>query len=333
MDMLHEVKVSRFDFNRAKSLYFLLEEGHVGRAAAQLGITPAAASNALRRLREEFDDPILVKKGRGLMRTRLGEELRAAAREVVLSTERLIRAARPFEPSTYRGEVPIAMAEHVADFLLPEIDQLLRNLSPNAILAVAAIPLDVSEWLERTRGVLVGPTGTFAAAGSDDALLPEVFYEDRYVCVMRHDHPLSSQRWTADAYAEQQHVLVTPRARSQHSDVDEQLKANGLSRRVVRVVPSFTLALSLVARSDLITTIPKRCTGRISPHEFIIKDFPLALRPLVMNIIIHPAHSSDARIGFIKDVLRTALLTVDRGRSIGAPRPRRTRTARPSREV
>jgi DNA-binding transcriptional LysR family regulator len=305
--MLHTMKVSRFDFNHAKSLYFLLEEAHVGRAATHLGITAAAASNALRRLRQELGDPLLVKKGRGLVRTRVGEELRFAAREVVAATESLLRAARPFDPTTYRGEIPIAMAEHVAGFLLPELDELARNRAPQATLAIASIPLGVSEWLEQTKGVLVSPTGVFAATNAGDALSSAPFYEDRYVCVMRRGHPLASGRWTAKMYAAQNHVLVIPRGRSQQSDVDEQLGARCLSRRVVRAVPSFTLALPLVARSNIITTIPERCTGQLSPEEFTIRNVPLPLRPLVMKIVVHPGHASDARITFIKDLLRTAL--------------------------
>ena len=306
------MKVSRFDFNHAKSLYFLLEEAHVGRAATHLGITAAAASNALRRLREELGDPLLVKKGRGLVRTRVGEELRTAARDVVDSAERLIRSAKPFDPATYRGEIPIAMAEHVAGFLLRDLDALARNRAPHATLAIASIPLAVADWLEHTRGVLVSPLGAFAATNPGDALASETYYEDRYVCVMRRGHPLETRRWTAKTYAGQDHLLVTPRGRSPHSDVDEQLNAKGLSRRIVRIVPSFTLALPLVARSDAITTIPARGAGRLPPKEFTIRSVPLPLRPLKMAIVVHPSHANDARISFMKDLLRGALRTVER---------------------
>jgi DNA-binding transcriptional LysR family regulator len=131
---------------------------------------------------------------------------------------------------------------------------------------------------------------------------------------MRRGHPLESRRWTAKMYAAQNHVLVTPRGRSQHSDVNEQLNAKGLSRRIVRVVPSFMLALPLVSRSDVITTIPERCTGHLSPKEFTIRNVPLPLRSLAMKIVVHPGHANDARITFIKDLLRTALVAVDHDR-------------------
>ena len=312
IDRLHAMKVSTFDFNQAKALHFLLEESHVGRAASHLSITPAAASNALRRLREQLGDPLLVKKGRGLVRTRVGEELRAAARDVVASAERLLGAAAPFDPATYRGEFPIAMAEHVAMVLLPALDSLVRERAPHATLAVAPVPAAVSDWLEHSRGVLVGPSGRFAATNAGDTLSTQAFYEDRYVCVLRRGHPLESRRWSAAAYAAQSHVLVTPRGWSQRSDVDEQLSARGLSRHVARVVPSFTLAIPLVVGSNLITTMPERCARQMSLGNVTIREVPIRLRPLAMKIVVHPAHSSDTRCTFIGELLRLALGEADR---------------------
>ena len=309
---LHTMKVSRFDFNHAKSLYFLLREAHVGRAASHLGITPAAASNALRRLRAELDDPLLVRKGRAMVRTRVGEELLGAARDVFVCAQRLLHAARPFHPAVYRGDVPIAMAEHVAGLLLAELDQLLRIEAPHATLAIASIPLGVADWLEQTRGVLIGPAGTFAVTHPDDSLSSETFYEDRYVCVMRRGHPLQSGRWSARTYASQRHVLVTPRGRSPRSDVDEQLAAKGMTRCIVRVVPSFTLALPLVAHSDLITTMPVRCAAQLSRRDFTVRNVPLRLQSLTMKLLVHPGHRDDARVAFIIDLLRRALERVDR---------------------
>src|SRR5690349_2613716 len=88
--ILHGMNVSSFDLNHARALHYLLEEAHVARAARRLGITPAAASNALRRLRVEFDDELLVRQGRLLMRTPLAETLRPPARELLLAAGQLL---------------------------------------------------------------------------------------------------------------------------------------------------------------------------------------------------------------------------------------------------
>ncbi len=309
--MLHCMNISAFDLNHIKALHFLLEEAHVGRAAVRLSITPAAASNALRRLREELGDPLLVKKGRGLVRTRLGEEVRGPAHEVVAAAERLLRVSRPFKPAEFRGQLPIALADHVAAHLMTALDELVRARAPNATLAIASVPMAVIEWLEQTGGVLVSPTGAFAATAAGDALLSEALYEDRYVCVMRRGHPVASRRWNAKTYSEQGHVLVLPRGRTRHSDVDEYLATQGLSRRVLRLVPSFTLALSLVERSDLITTMPERCARQISMNGVTVREVPFRIRPLTMKIVVHPAHANDARTDFIKELLKAAVQAQD----------------------
>jgi len=89
--MLHGMNVQAFDLNHVRALHFLLEEAHVAvaRAARRLGIPPAAASNALHRLRAEFDDPLLVRSGRALQRTSRAEALREPAREAMAAAARL----------------------------------------------------------------------------------------------------------------------------------------------------------------------------------------------------------------------------------------------------
>jgi DNA-binding transcriptional LysR family regulator len=297
------MKLSAFDLNHARALHFLLDEGHVARAATRLGITPAAASNALRRLRDEFGDPLLVKKGRGLRRTRVGDELRAAAAEVVRSAERLVGLARPFDPASYDGVLPIAMADHVAAILLGALDRRLRREAPSATLAVAPIPIAVSDWLEQSGGVLITPSGRFAATAPDDGLRVETLYEDRYVCLMRPGHPGHHAPWSAARYAALGHVLVTPRGSSPRSDIDEHLAASGLSRRIARIVPSFALALPLVADSDWITTIPARCVPKRGAGRLVARELPFRMPPLAMKLVFHPAHAGDARLRFITRLL------------------------------
>jgi DNA-binding transcriptional LysR family regulator len=305
-DLLHVMNISAFDLNRAKALHYLLEEAHVGRAAALLGITAAAASNALRRLRDELGDPLLVKRGRGLVRTRLGEELRGPARGVVAAAQLLLRTARPFDPSLFDGELPLALAEHVAAMLLPGLDRLARERAPRATLTIAAVPLDIADWLKKSGGVLVGPSGPFAATTEGDALVTEDFYSERYVCVMRRGHPLADRRLSAELYVDQDHVLVVPRGLTARSDVDSVLGLKGLVRRVARTVPSFHLGIPVILQSDLITTMPERSARQLHRDSVVIKELPLELPPLLMKMIVHPAHEKDGRNIFVRMLLRHA---------------------------
>lgn len=306
------MKLSSFDLGSVKPLHHLLEEAHVGRAARLLGITPAAASNALRRLRADFGDPLLIKKGRGLTRTRIGEELREPVRAVMTAAARLEQASRPFDPMTFQGQLSIALSDHVAAVLLPELDRLMREQAPAATLMIAPIPDQPKDWLERTGGVMVSPLGASTALADGNNLAVTPFYEDHYVVAMRSDHPLHKRRWSAAAYAAAEHVLVVPRGKTAYSDIDDQLAGQHLSRRVVRVVPSFTLALSLVAASDRITTIPELYAQQVSLNGIVLRNAPLALRPLAMTIAAHRTYENDATVRFTTLLLKAAQVSATR---------------------
>src|SRR5687768_6207469 len=63
------------DLNLFLVLHAVLSEESVTRAAQKLHVTQSAVSNALARLRELLQDPLLVRHGRGLVPTPRAQEL------------------------------------------------------------------------------------------------------------------------------------------------------------------------------------------------------------------------------------------------------------------
>jgi DNA-binding transcriptional LysR family regulator len=70
------VNVRSLDLNLLPVLDAVLLEGNATRAAARLGLTQPAISNALARLRKVLGDPLFVKSRRGLVPTPRALELR-----------------------------------------------------------------------------------------------------------------------------------------------------------------------------------------------------------------------------------------------------------------
>ncbi len=66
------------DLNHVVALDILLTEQHLTRAASRLNLPQPAISNAPTKLREHFDNPllILIRRGRELYRRPIGEKLR-----------------------------------------------------------------------------------------------------------------------------------------------------------------------------------------------------------------------------------------------------------------
>jgi len=301
--MHHAMKVASFDLNRARALHHLLEEAHVGRAAARLGITPAAASNALQRLRREMGDPLLVRDRYVFVRTALGEQLRAPARDVVAAAERLLQTASPFDARSFEGHLDVAIAEHVALALLPALDDRIRTRAPRATLRVRPVPLAVTDWLLESGGVLVGPASCVGAPREATSAASVGFYDDGFVCVLREGHPLLRRAWTPASFAAAEHVLVTPRGASDRGAIDDGLQAVGLTRRVARVVSSFSLAIPLLRANDYVGTMPSAFARHADLKGLRVRPPPLVVRPVAMRLIWHLAHGHTGKVALLRELL------------------------------
>ena len=292
--MLHAVKLSEFDLNHVRALHALLEEAHVARAARRLAITPAAASNALARLRRDFEDPLLVRVGRTFTRSALAEALRAPARAVIAAAERLVDVAVPFDPKTEEGTFVIFAADRIAEVLVEPLDRLLQKRAPLANLHLRTFSAPTSQ---DERGLFITPS-------CPPGFLAEALFQEEYVCVLRAQHPLLKGAFSTRRFAAAEHVLVAPRGLSDRGVVDVALAAHGLTRRVARVVTSFAPALALVERSDRITTLPSSFAfARSVSGKLTTRKPPLQLEPITMLVAWHPQIEDDPRYTWFRGLL------------------------------
>ena len=84
-------------------------------------------------------------------------------------------------------------------------------------------------------------------------------YEDEYVCLLRHGHPLASDGLSLETFRACRHVLVSARAAGHiHQEVEERL-LNILPPENIRLVSTnFTLAPMLIVDRDYLLTLPRR---------------------------------------------------------------------------
>jgi DNA-binding transcriptional LysR family regulator len=304
--MIHAMNASFFDLNHARALHHLLEEANVTRAARRLGITPAAASNALRRLRVDFGDPLLVRSGRTLARTPRAEELRRPAKEVMLAAERLFEQGHPFDPATASWEILLTTSDRVAGLLVPTLDRLLGERAPGAWLSIRTVTVDVGAFLRDRGGIAIIPE-----VFKDRDLRSERLFAEDFVCVLRKGHPLAAERWTVKRFAGLEHVLVAPLGMSRRGVVDGLLEKRGLSRRVTRVVTSFSLALPLVAQSDRIAVLP-RSLAEAHARSFALelRPVPVAMPPVEMSLAWYLGSEGDRKHAWVRRLVHDAVRAV-----------------------
>ena len=124
------MRFNKLDLNLLVALDHLLSLRSVSVAAARMNMTQPAMSNALLRLREYFDDDLLVKIGRRLELTPRAEALRDAVRDVLVRVEWTIATTADFNPAQSDRRFNVLVSDYTLATLAPKVLALCRRTGP-----------------------------------------------------------------------------------------------------------------------------------------------------------------------------------------------------------
>lgn len=278
------------DLNLLLALDALLDERSVTRAATRAGVTQSGMSRSLGRLRALLKDPILVRAGGGMLLTPRAEELQPELREALRRLDAVMGREPAFDPSTARRAFRVATADYTMVVLVPALLARLEREAPGVELVAGPLPSPLEgELLSGALDVAVAPPRP-----SSPGMVWTRLFADRNVCIAGRGPPGKSL--SLEAYCSLPHLVVSAQGRA--SRVDEVLERRGLRRRVALRVPSFLLAPLLVARSDLVATVPARVAQRVAgPLSLRVYELPLPLPEFTVALGWHerfredPAHA------------------------------------------
>jgi DNA-binding transcriptional LysR family regulator len=294
MDLLRTL-----DLNLLVALDTLLAERNVTRAAARLNLSQSAMSATLGRLRRVFGDPLLLRTSGGMLPTSKALELAAPLRQVLGEISRLIRGRGAFDPAAAEVTFTIAASDYVEFAILPRLVDFLEARSPRARLAVR--PMDfaaVGRQLESGEVDL----GILGAAFAPPNMRSRPLFQERFVCVVRREHPRVRERLTLDDFCDLDHVLVSPSGGGFTAPADDALAAIGRGRRVRLSVPHFLLVPEILKRSDMLVVLPERL-ARGYGERFGVFDLPFELAPFTLVAIWHERTHRDPALAWLRQSL------------------------------
>ncbi|MBX3220279.1 MAG: LysR family transcriptional regulator [Labilithrix sp.] len=258
---MHEVHLERLDLNLLVALRALLAERHVTRAAARVGLTQPAMSHALARLRAVLGDPLLVRTRAGMTLTARAAELAEPLERVLGELSRLLAPPGAFDPARSSRTFRVATTDYVELVLMPAVLARVWREAPNVVVKLLPIVGRGVEDLDEGRvDVVLGPLGE-TERGS---VLAQRLLSERFVCVVRDDHPAVGRRLSLERFLSLPHALITPRG-ERGSIVDTALAKLGERRRIAVEVPHFLVAPFLVEKTDVVLTLAERVARALAP--------------------------------------------------------------------
>jgi len=289
----------RVDLNLLVALDALARERSVTKAAERVGVTQSAMSHTLRRLRELFGDPLLVRGRGGMVLTPRAEALAVPLRSGLVSLARTLAEPPTFEPEHASRTFRIVSPDLFDALVLPTLLQRLGHEAPAVDLAVVPMPKRLSDSLETgevdlaIHPVLLDPQPFDLGLHIDAELQRRTLFRDSFRCFVRHDHPvLGSRRLSLKAYTRLHHILVSPGGEGP-GVIDRVFDAHGLQRRIALRIPHFATALEVIAQSDLVLTGPSSLRKWSVASTLASRPAPLDIPEHAITMIWHPRFTEE----------------------------------------
>lgn len=302
------------DLNLLIALQTLLDTGSVTRAAEKLGVSQSAMSHTLRRLRDMFGDPLLVRSRTGMVFTERAEDLRAPLAACLRDLQRLVQPAREFDPRESTREFVVSATDFISLLFLPQLVALLQRDAPGIQLRMSLAPAhEYGQMLERgDLDLTVGGSLLQDYPG----LMRRELKREPMLCAARREHPRVRGALTLEAYLQERHLLVAPASGGGRGIVDELLAERGLQRTVAVCVPSFLIAPHVLAESDLLLTAPRALIeAYVEPFGLQTLTPPLEIPPFPIRMLWHERAHVDPAARW----LRAAVLRACRGDELEPP--------------
>jgi DNA-binding transcriptional LysR family regulator len=304
--MLHEIDLSRADLNLLVVFEAVMAEGHVGRAAGRLHLSPSAVSHGLRRLRDMLGDPLFLRTPKGVQPSDRAMQLAGPIAEILARVRGVVASAEPFDPARSTRRFTIGAPDGASLVFLPLVFDHLRRAAPHVDLRVRQLlpkPGEASAelaWREaladlegRTLDIAVIPSSVVPVR-----FLARTLYEEDFVVAMRARHPFASDP-SLKLYLAQRHIVVSQTG-DEKGFVDTALADQHLSRRVTVTAPNFMFALAMIAETDLIGVLPRQFAAMHGARfNVVVRESPIRLPRFSLTLVTPKVAMDDAGLAWL----------------------------------
>jgi DNA-binding transcriptional LysR family regulator len=277
---MNTVHIDTVDLNLLRLFDAVYRARSVSRAAEALGLTQPAASHGLTRLRLLLGDALFTRTPGGVAPTPRADRLAVAVQAALATLEKALHEPDRFEPQVSRKTFRIHMSDIGEGRFLPALMARLRELSPGVRLETMPLaPGDVATGLDSGKvdfafGFLPGVKDTQRAQ----------LLKDRYIVLLRKDHPFVKRRRSGQALLEALQELDYVAVRT-HAETLRILQLLNLEDRLRLTTEHFMVLPAIVRATDLAVVMPRNIArGFAQEGGYAIVEPPFPLRDFTVSL-------------------------------------------------
>jgi DNA-binding transcriptional LysR family regulator len=248
-------------------------------------------SNGLKRLRDLFKDPLLVRTSDGMTPTKRALELQPVIRDVLSKLEASIQPETDFIPETSKRTFRIMASDYAESTLLLEVIRQLAKVAPNITLDMIT-PSDVT-FHDVEQGKVDMAINRFEELPL--SFHQKVVWYDRFACVVSSNNPIVDN-FTLQNYIDSKHIWVSktgfgvgvgidPNEVQKLGWVDAELTKIGHKRDIRVFTRHYHVALQLAKVQNLVATLPSKAAALYeNDPNIVILDPPFDIPPIGLKM-------------------------------------------------
>ena len=324
----HAVSFRKVNLNLLPVLLEILRTRNITQAATSLCLTQSATSGCLRRLRELFNDDLLIRRGREMVLTEKAKELLPRLEELLAKTADLVESP-DFDPKLDKVRFRIATADWVGALLISKIDAYLMAEAPNVSLEFldSNLPSVASDLKKGFVDLLIGPKEIIEWAhlsvyDKDSDYQFAHCFGDELVAVTAASNSAPEIEKDLDTYLGHPHITFNLHPRMHASLERQALNESGLFQNDRIHVSQFAILPYLVATTGGISVVPSTLAKEFSAI-LPIRTFrsPVHFRKIDMIMVWSKARQRDQALRWLCGIIPEAFAGAGRMNK-GSPKKR-----------
>tara|TARA_Y100001934_G_scaffold270205_1_gene354758 strand:+ start:57 stop:965 length:909 start_codon:yes stop_codon:yes gene_type:complete len=299
------MRLNGFDLNQLVCLEALLIERNVSRAAERVHLSQSAMSWTLAKLREHFQDPLLVRSGRNLVVTPFARDLLGPVTELLTGAHALTTRAPAQTSETVDRELRIVASDYVMSACLSDAIRRAMQEMPNLRFDVLPLTSGAGQALS------AGEIDLLCAGQAFEVDQPpnELLFDDVFVCLACAEHGPTTP-FDAAAYMSRRHVVVRYFENRMTFEDETMLWREGLKRSHQIAVWSYALVPQLICGTPLIATIRSRIAERMAAQWPVkVLPFPYEQTPVRALGYWHASRDEDPVLKRFLEIVRDVAAT------------------------
>jgi DNA-binding transcriptional LysR family regulator len=272
-------------------------------AGDRIGMTQSAASNALKRMRERFGDPLFVRTTEGMVPTPLADRLIGPIEAGIAQFGQAIDQGRQFDPASSDRTFRIAINDIGQLVMMPGLLAAAQEQAPNVRFETVDATL-----CDARQAMVHGQVDL--AVGSWKTMGPTYFqqrlFDETFVVLMSRHNPLAASELGFDDYLGARHIAYRPSGATDTELQDMLQRAGVLGHRKVVLTAAHSLGLAaIVASSGLLLTAPSRLAQAMvaTRNDLTVAATPFEVPPFAIRQQWHERYQLDNGNRWLRSLL------------------------------